>query len=59
VNNELERMWKETVMVLHWRLSGGTDINFEVSDLREGRRTMSQQSYPLEYYVSFDTGVGR
>jgi hypothetical protein len=27
VNNELERMRKEAVIVLHWQLFGGTEVN--------------------------------
>jgi hypothetical protein len=44
VNNELARMWKEAVMVLHWHLSGGTEVNLKVSDLRDDLKKINQQS---------------
>jgi hypothetical protein len=54
VNNELERMWKEAIMVLHWHLSGGTEVNLKVSDLRDDLRRMNQQFYSFEPNVSSD-----
>jgi hypothetical protein len=51
-------MWKEAVMALHWHLSGGTEVNLKVSDLREDLSQMNQQFYPLEPHFSPETGVG-